>query len=446
MTAWTRLVVVGALAVAGLGALAAPAPAQVPGKNGRIVFTRVVNFTGDVWIMNADGSAKLNLTPKPAGGSPWSEPDERDGALSPRGDFVAFVRDGALYRVRADGSQQPFGINASGEYINPRRPDWSPDGFRLLFGSKNGTNPSEIFVVPVKGGPVTNLTTTPSADEIDPAWSPVGNKIAFVSDRSGNREVYLANADGTGTPANVSNTPSVDESMPAFSPDGTKLAWVAPGNGGTPDVFVRTLKSSAAPINVTNNPATDDGPSFSADGKRLVFSSDRNVTRQVFVSAVAANASATSLTDNPGVASDDVTPDWGSVPEVGCEIRSGFNVIIGTAGNDKIKGTAGADQILGLGGNDTIDGGGGDDHLCGGPGRDTVTGGKGKDIVYGGAGNDVLNGNGGRDLLGGGAGDDRLSGGAGDDVLDGGPGNDKLTGDGGKDRFPDRKGRNVVTQ
>src|SRR5689334_876167 len=116
MTARTRLgrlVVVAALAVGGLGALAAPAPAQVPGKNGKIVFTRVVDGRGDVWIMNADGSGKLNLTKSAPNVPVWAESDERDGALSPLGDFVVFLRGEALYIVRADGSQAPFGVYTS---------------------------------------------------------------------------------------------------------------------------------------------------------------------------------------------------------------------------------------------------------------------------------------------------------------------------------------------
>jgi Tol biopolymer transport system component len=433
-----RFVVVAALSVAGLGALAVPAPAQVPGKNGKVVFTRVVNGQGDVWVMKADGSGKRNLTNTPDG-------DERDAVISPHGDVIAFVRSGLIYLVGADGSQPPRVLAQVNLAVCASQLAWSPDGFTLLFRGNNcGPGPAEIYATQWNYGRYTNLTNSPGTDEADPAWSPIGNTIAFVSDRTGNREVFTAKADGSG-PQNISNTGSVDESTPRFSPDGKKLAYVAPGNDGKPDVFVRKL-SGGAPANITNNAASDTAPSFSADGKKLLFSSDRGGDGDVFVSNPSANAAATDLSQDASDPKDDITPDWGAIQELNCSIRPGFNVIIGTSGNDKIKGTSGPDQIIGLGGNDKIDGGAGNDQLCGGPGKDTLVGGKGKDLLVGGADDDILTGNGGRDALDGGSGNDQLSGGAGDDSLDGGPGNDTLRGDGGKDLFTDRKGRNTVTQ
>lgn len=432
-----RLMVATALALAGLGTVAAPAPAQVPGKNGKIVFTRVAGGQGDVWIMNADGSGKVNLTKTP-------DEDERDAVLAPHGEFVAFVRNGLLHYVRADGSQPPWVLAQVNLAVCAAQPAWSPDGFTLIFRGNNcGAGPADLYSTQWNHGRYTNLTNTPGSDEADPTWSPIGNKIAFVSDRTGNREVFTANANGSG-PQNISNT-SADESTPRFSPNGKKLAYVAPGNAGKPDVFVRKL-SGGAPANVTSNAASDTAPSFSADGTKLLFSSDRGGDGDVFVSGASANAAATDLSKDPSDPKDDLTPDWGAIQELNCSIRSGFNVIVGTSGNDKIKGTSGPDLILGQGGNDKIDGGAGNDHLCGGPGKDTLIGGKGKDLLVGGADADVLTGNGGRDALLGGSGKDQLSGGAGDDHLDGGPGGDTLRGDGGKDLFTDRKGRNDVTQ
>jgi Ca2+-binding RTX toxin-like protein len=93
------------------------------------------------------------------------------------------------------------------------------------------------------------------------------------------------------------------------------------------------------------------------------------------------------------------TPD----PTDECPTLPTENVIIGTAGNDKLEGTAGNDLIRGLGGDDTIEGKGGNDCLVGGPGHDLISAGGGNDIVYGGDGPDILAG---------GPGDDHIDGGA----------------------------------
>src|SRR5713226_9724202 len=71
------------------------AHAAFPGDNGKIAFAR----TGDIWVMNPDGSGQTDLTP---GGAPASFP-----AWSADGTRLAFVR--AL-----GGHNQIFVMNADG--------------------------------------------------------------------------------------------------------------------------------------------------------------------------------------------------------------------------------------------------------------------------------------------------------------------------------------------
>lgn len=149
-------------------------------------------------------------------------------------------------------------------------------------------------------------------------------------------------------------------------------------------------------------------------------------------------------------------------------LATGFEDILGSAGNDTLMGDASANTIKGGAGDDvlvdsatglstgadTIDGGAGFDtvsffgHNDGvfarltGQGTGVVTarangatlatfanveaveGGYGDDMLMGDAGNNTLSGREGSDLLVGGAGNDALDGGFGDDVIDGGEGND----------------------
>jgi Ca2+-binding RTX toxin-like protein len=103
-------------------------------------------------------------------------------------------------------------------------------------------------------------------------------------------------------------------------------------------------------------------------------------------------------------------------------------ITTGTPGDDVILGTAGIDRISGGGGNDIILGGGGADDLSGGDGNDTLCGGAGADRLAGNAGNDALFGEADNDLLTGGAGDDGLFGGPGSDTLSGDAGTDNCVG------------------
>lgn len=132
------------------------------------------------------------------------------------------------------------------------------------------------------------------------------------------------------------------------------------------------------------------------------------------------------------------------------EFHWGYNLIVGTEGDDTLTGTNDPDLIFGLGGHDTIQGGnqsdclvggegndvlGGDrrdengqDVLLGGPGNDRLDGGNGKDGLYGGGGEDTLDGRNGKDLVYGQGGNDTLFGSNSTDLLDGGSGTDTCTG------------------
>ena len=105
---------------------ASPAPAAFPGANGKIAFTSDGDGNGDVFVMNADGSGRTNLTNNPA--------YDIDPAWSPAGNKIAFTsgRDGSL----------------------------------------------EIYVMNADGSGQSNLTSNAAID-VEPAWSPAGNKIAF---------------------------------------------------------------------------------------------------------------------------------------------------------------------------------------------------------------------------------------------------------------------------
>ncbi|WP_299657029.1 calcium-binding protein [uncultured Jannaschia sp.] len=86
--------------------------------------------------------------------------------------------------------------------------------------------------------------------------------------------------------------------------------------------------------------------------------------------------------------------------------RAGDDTLSGDAGNDRLLGNGGADWLFGGSGSDLMkDGGGGDSLLLGG-GRDTAFGGGGRDSIEGGGGADELHGNRGSDVLTGGKGVD----------------------------------------
>jgi len=109
-----------------------------------------------------------------------------------------------------------------------------------------------------------------------PNESPKGNEIVFSSPSSGNGDIYCYDA-ARSTSKQVTCNPSY-EGDPKYSPDGTQIVFIREEN----DVANVWLMNSdgTQQTQITFSPAYDSGPSFSSDGRQIVFT--RNVTDSRF--------------------------------------------------------------------------------------------------------------------------------------------------------------------
>jgi Tol biopolymer transport system component len=99
--------------------------------------------------------------------------------------------------------------------------------------------------------------------QLQPAWSPDGTEIAFSSARDGIAHVYVMNADGTGT-RRLTNTSQGDE-HPSWSTDGKRIIFsregalfAAPADGGKARRVGHGLGSA-------------QDPAYSPDGKLIAY-------------------------------------------------------------------------------------------------------------------------------------------------------------------------------
>ena len=76
------------------------------------------------------------------------------------------------------------------ETLYRTRPQWSPDGARIVYSSHRGSQFNNLYVLPVEGGEPYQLTFG-DWDHFDPRWSPDGEWIAYVSNESGLSELRL---------------------------------------------------------------------------------------------------------------------------------------------------------------------------------------------------------------------------------------------------------------
>ena len=239
----------------------------------------------DIWVMDADGTNQTNLT---------NTPDTNEGqpAWSPDGTKIAFtgpgdlnedgVRLGDIYVMDADGT------NRTNLTDTPNRsdyqPSWAPSGAQLTFvrvvEGRVFLEQPDIFVMdtdPATKDDAINLTQTDES-EYDPAWSPDGAKIAFAGVRNSGWEIVTMDPDGQNEKILTGDGFDGNDEAPDWSPDGTKVVFMKESQVGgccEPWEIWAVNRDGSGDTNLTNDPSYDMGPSWSPDGSEITFSSTR---------------------------------------------------------------------------------------------------------------------------------------------------------------------------
>ena len=117
-------------------------------------------------------------------------------AWSPDGAGIIFVSNrghiygtGGFWRGKAAPGAEPREIHYE-ETAWKARPDFSPDGTRIVYASYLGAEWHQLWVMPSQGGDAFPLSYG-EFDNINPRWSPDGKRIAFISNRGGNTSLWV---------------------------------------------------------------------------------------------------------------------------------------------------------------------------------------------------------------------------------------------------------------
>ncbi|MEQ5807845.1 S9 family peptidase [Alteromonas sp. NFXS44] len=259
--------------------------------------------TGNLWLMNADGSEHMKLTTDDIseGNAVWS-PDGSRIAYTRKGQngaeiFVYRVRDGKVARL-TELERAPSGLS------------WSPDGKTIAFsmlvpsappvmvkmpakpeGAKWAANPritdrlkyeqdgrgyiepgfSHLFVVPADGGTPRQITSGDFQHRGQPQWTPDGHILVFSANRQPDAEHNFRNTDiysveiESGTIKQLTTQTGPDH-HPVLSPDGKKIAWL-----GYPDKLMAYQTTRLYVMDV-------DG----SDKKEIDLKLDRSVSNPVW--------------------------------------------------------------------------------------------------------------------------------------------------------------------
>ena len=225
----------------------------------------------DSWDIYAQRVGGRNATPI------LNDPkrDEGGPAFSPDGASIAFHEsdiDGGIFVAGATGESvrrvTEFGFH----------PAWSPDGRRIAFTTEEINDPAgrqgeaTLYIVDQAGGTPKKVV---DGDAVQPSWSSNG-RIVYWSNTTGQRDIYSVSADG-GQRVALTNDSAIDW-CPVWSPDGQEV-YFASDRGGARNLWrIAVDPSSGNPLGepeavTLGAQATAGLPSFSKDGRRLVFRS-----------------------------------------------------------------------------------------------------------------------------------------------------------------------------
>ncbi|HUO59902.1 MAG TPA: Tol-Pal system beta propeller repeat protein TolB [Candidatus Acidoferrales bacterium] len=241
----------------------------------KIYFASTRTGQREIWSMDYDGANEHQITKL---GSISLQP--RISPDNSRLAFASFLKGGPdILMYSLDLGRLVNFPRFGGTTITPA---WTSDGMRIAFSSSRAGNPN-IFVCDANGGNLKRLTSGNGPD-VSPVWNPKTNgQIAFVSGRTGLPQIYVMDADGSNLQRLTNEGYAVS---PSWSPNGQFLAfaWIrhyGPGAPGAQDIYIMDIASRRW-VQLTHDGGRNDVPSWSPDGRHIVFQSSRSGREEIW--------------------------------------------------------------------------------------------------------------------------------------------------------------------
>jgi Tol biopolymer transport system component len=218
----------------------------------------------DICTIEVNGSNRVRMT-NDAGA-------EYGPVWSPDGSQIAYTRDDGIYIINADGSKQHQLVYTNNEYTSVA---WSPDGKQLLFSAYLGGSNSDIYLVNVSTGDLTNLTSDNGAGDSRPMWTLDGTKIVFVSSSETAREqLKIINVDGS-SERTINDT--ANHYLSISVSNGGQIAFSLHKHLDDSLDYLYTIGiDDKEPVRIFSTHTTDV-PSWSPNGKYLMYEEGGNL-------------------------------------------------------------------------------------------------------------------------------------------------------------------------
>lgn len=193
----------------------------------------------------------------------------------------------------------------------PAKPGYTTGGF--LYVSYQLGQP-KIYISSLKDGKSNRLTSL-RGNQLMPAVSRQRDKFAFICDVTGNPDLFLQSFSpekgAIGKPQQIFSARQATQGSPTFSPDGHRIAFVS-NKDGSPKIYVidiplpgTTLKDIKATL-ISKSNRENTAPSWSPDGTKLAYCARNREDRQIWIYDFTNNKEK-QITQGPG---NKENPSW----------------------------------------------------------------------------------------------------------------------------------------
>ncbi len=301
-------------------------------------FIKTISRVGYQFTAQVDGDFPAEAAPKPSSTPVGRRVAGRDVLL-----FSLIAMGAAILLVSLWPEERPARLSnhrlVSDFPRSARFPSLSPDASTMAYVDDVNGRP-QVWVRSVTGGQSTQVTFVDGVDLGWTRWSPSGDRIYFNYDggiwsvpalrgaphrvvargmnpslsadstvlvyeglgmADGDLGIWVASADGA-KPMRVVSRPYAIASMPAVAPDGRSIVFFQSSGGPLGDLWI-VPTAGGAPRRLTFDDVETGYPTWTPDGKFVIFSSKRAGSRTLW-SIPAGGGEPTSITTGAGEDSD----------------------------------------------------------------------------------------------------------------------------------------------
>ena len=232
-------------------------------------------FNSSIFVVSPEGGEPRGIVDRQArqfDDAPAFSPDGRSLAFS--GCASRYSCDVYLQPLRPDGSPDGAPRQIAGAGMGIYSLAWSRDGKSLIYpGMQNFGTLSYLWRAGSDGRQSPQRIEIAGPRASSPSASPVADRLVFESSLEDWDIWRYSAAGGSGLKSEPLIVSSLSEFAPQYSPDGTRIVFCSNRAGGGTEIWV-TQADGSKPVQLTRGPGVNQGtPRWSPDGRWVAFDS-----------------------------------------------------------------------------------------------------------------------------------------------------------------------------